>query len=1718
MTKIEINGEEYKIHRAQSDGRCFSAAVFYDLNGRVAEDSELNLWIQQYIIDPIIKTEDTDCKQFLLWAYKWAALHNNSTNFTAIKEKVIIPAELQDISFILDGLDETKKRLQSVIPPGDSKSSPTITHNYELNRIILSLDDIKALKKGLNNRGSYEFDGIIENIKMMLDDAKTVVENIPEVQTISRLKLLEINLPIIDFLKQTQEQICDDFRSKYKKQYELLVGQYKRYIELLNTPQQNSVGQIFYEWTEPNAGPIEILLKQPIISSINIYSTIDGKLTRFQGKSDTNTFISKYSLYLYYNGNHYDPLLSENPIVNFPPNSLLPKPKPKPAAAHVSVSGTAVSGFEDDNMVTPQIPYLKPLQSENLKPTKPRGKKSSSIHVTEPPITGPPVLNPFPPQNKTNLPISTDADPTPSAPPMEEHTTLSPVTQSEMTFETQENKKQEDKKTDDSKIPNSLIIYIKTRIPNFYKVTYEPYMSVPKSQSHTVYFDPLIKYYEAPIRNLPSGAPKDALMSQFFEAGEFDSMINRILSDFRYMQKKRTFQQAYDEHIIENNIRITLKNLFRTDNLFYINKKPYTIVSVKFNPSDWQIDKKPLEKLLNEFLHLSVKQIEDDAKKEEDDIPEILRQGNVASSNISESENVSVVASSLKNAVDNLDNTTFKQDISGITDAFIPIDELPGVSGNIMDLLSKYLRKNIPINYSNNIDLARDPLTLSLLVNKTDLLNFINKHKKSNLIDLYSAFNEIKLNLNNANQSYIDECIELGKYKKNFDERVLVIKKLLKSNTDLQNLISEITQLKIGYMQIIFRIADAINQIYQKQHLYFETTKKLLETLKVEYISIIQYYEKPVLALKCIEYDIVSISSLIEEDVSNPSSVSYFTNYKKFKQFYENQLYKNRQELLDPQINFAEEAEVYKNNPNFLLIEKEQYELYNFKMFLNYSYNHFDIWVNLFRSLEMFIRDYSFLIYAIINVSDNFKDDLNNKFTVEQQNNILKQIEAKGIMAKKNKSIAPYEQYVWYLVKSDGSNAIDTKNSKHVKFEKLYIAYIKQSVKAYDAIILYIYLLEILCSRQIRVYVEEENTNQLNLEFSLTLDLYYKLIIKNIHSGKQSKIPDSILWDTTNFNDIITVQKRQTQNNNQYIIFRARLKSINESKKNVVSYCQKIAEIITPNISKTEFINKCNDIITTQTTNMIPYNFKNSWWLKKTIENYDIQDTDNFIYNMNKVVKDAWYDRIIEDINVNSYLDWMVFNNNKKGIDSLYASVVDGLNAQLILTNSETKNPYTEDKNGKQIFTVNTIKQLVTDYNNVQDIPIDLTKIESVPDIIEILQITLKIKFIIFKMFELNLPINIGDIVLYKRHPYRLISKTKKDGKILYNLYNGYSEKPNIPQHRVKRNPNNFLNNFRIDCNIPNFSTNIVLTDYMYIVYTQTESDKGKIEKFKLVRDTNIPYIFTVDDIPIYIKYFIFNSCPDLDREILLKMGYKEQKLMGDILYFETQRRKHIESENISYDISKIEEKIKRYEYKYKQLKSIQKIDKSLEQQAEQLLYKEEIKDLKERKKILQEFLSESRISGGDPTLRPSEQYTSYSPQPLGYLSNPNMSRNVIYMPQQGYSYQYQNPYYTRQEIVPYNLSQNKAKDKKSKLSFYVTIELELFPGTFANMLQKSVVRCQSTFERIREAWADIFGVEYRPAPMTEAYAYNLQKLEDKKNKTEKKNISKNNKTRKTSK
>ena len=85
-------------------------------------------------------------------------------------------------------------------------------------------------------------------------------------------------------------------------------------------------------------------------------------------------------------------------------------------------------------------------------------------------------------------------------------------------------------KTTPDKIPNTLTIYIKTKIPGFYSFKYEPKMSVPKTNSSTVFFDPLIALNKYKTLHTPNYLPPDALYTQFFTTYNFDSLINRTIS------------------------------------------------------------------------------------------------------------------------------------------------------------------------------------------------------------------------------------------------------------------------------------------------------------------------------------------------------------------------------------------------------------------------------------------------------------------------------------------------------------------------------------------------------------------------------------------------------------------------------------------------------------------------------------------------------------------------------------------------------------------------------------------------------------------------------------------------------------------------------------------------------------------------------------------------------------------------------------------------------------------------------------------------------------------------------------------------------------------------------------------------------------------------------------------------------------------------------------
>ena len=150
--------------------------------------------------------------------------------------------------------------------------------------------------------------------------------------------------------------------------------------------------------------------------------------------------------------------------------------------------------------------------------------------------------------------------------------------------------------------PASITILLNTRILGHTKEIYTPSMTLPSfsSSSKTVYFNPLIKLDPKIVQTIPKGKTGDFIYEQFFTSSYFNSLL--IRSQY-YPQPKRTLEQATEEGIVDNNIKILLDTLFNTNKPFYIDKKRYTSHGYKWNKGDWIIESNNSSKIIKKFYN-----------------------------------------------------------------------------------------------------------------------------------------------------------------------------------------------------------------------------------------------------------------------------------------------------------------------------------------------------------------------------------------------------------------------------------------------------------------------------------------------------------------------------------------------------------------------------------------------------------------------------------------------------------------------------------------------------------------------------------------------------------------------------------------------------------------------------------------------------------------------------------------------------------------------------------------------------------------------------------------------------------------------------------------------------------------------------------------------------------------------------------------------------------
>jgi hypothetical protein len=110
-----------------------------------------------------------------------------------------------------------------------------------------------------------------------------------------------------------------------------------------------------------------------------------------------------------------------------------------------------------------------------------------------------------------------------------------------------------------------------------------------------------------------------------------------------------------------------------------------------------------------------------------------------------------------------------------------------------------------------------------------------------------------------------------------------------------------------------------------------------------------------------------------------------------------------------------------------------------------------------------------------------------------------------------------------------------------------------------------------------------------------------------------------------------------------------------------------------------------------------------------------------------------------------------------------------------------------------------------------------------------------------------------------------------------------------------------------------------------------------------------------------------------------------------------------------------------------------------------------------------------------------NQQYPYYN-QPQTY--NPFYNQPQTYNPFYKQYYQQQNPTFVVRE---------KKTKNESFLTYYIEVDLTLYPGKSIPLEDYSSLNCQFKYEKIKEAWAELFGYQYAPGIFSKPSDYGLK-------------------------
>lgn len=1226
-----------------------------------------------------------------------------------------------------------------------------------------------------------------------------------------------------------------------------------------------------------------------------------------------------------------------------------------------------------------------------------------------------------------------------------------------------------------SSIPNTLTIFINTRIRGYPKIKYSPNMTVKDVKSDSVYFDPLVKLSLNTVKSLPPNYPEKEKYTQFFNKNEFYGLIKRTISST--FQKKTDLVQATNDGYVDNNIDVILKTLFSPNSRFYIKGQPYTIYSYEWTPGDWRIDTKKFEtrllyspygSRLGSLLPQSQYQ-QVDAEKQLDEFkkkyPAEILNGYSTAQKYSTFEDNAVAEVVANNTVSKTQQNTFLTHLGN------------AIPSSFRALIGRDIIEQQSINVDESVrNIPSDPISLSILYsvsenyskdvenNSTGLKTFYDNLLKSG--EAYKQANEkftkvlgTQLPTINIPEAVIPRATAM---KGGADDKNVMTQKIKFDNTSgsLKDLISqykkkgytidhilETPSLKDEFSKIIMELTEDqklfLTMCLSSMKLLLEKMEKLLAYV----LSLTQFYtglrEARVKALSKTNgwFQLFLVKKLFTFDVDCYESIlknsTILSNIGSLKREINNcKIWISR--FLSVSYNSLEEMiNYYQYYPELILIKKSELDIYLFRVILIDEKNESDIWQIISSSSVRFLETVKNYASTSIRTTQEKMNSFKHEYSAEQR-------EALNAIISKKKEPLQKQTPIFY----------ESGNTKLMKqMTNAFLQIQSGIIDSYDLITLYSRVSTIVFAREIAALTCKKNVNNTRIEIfgKSGFQMYYNLIYSDTTIVGILKEP--MFWSIPeNIQSAIVANNESTEQ--EKIL---QLEYNNESTVLQKKYTESV-DLLIPQISSLGMLQQCLKISSPSSTISDDKDF-NSFMRSK----YDPSGTEEFRRHLILTYDDGTNDKLLEPISEEQLEElleeWKTYGDPYDIGNSLFTSISIAFNVGLIKANKETNNIYSEggmyssaslrnavadniEERGmamwrqleptlskyKSTDPERTLSNFLFDDEN-HFIGNDPAKVKAAIRLatseggkyygdnrtVRILEHVFKVKIIILHA-EIIPPdknyLETGQIVRFTH------LGAEYQGTIVGNtkISDQYSYDILLEDHTVAQN----IERGEITYIDSNF--------YTVVCGDEPENIRDSNEFSHYIILTDFGSVYSIQNYQVAyntrLKQCVFTSeeLPSYIYYLVFKSCWRSKFLVAKDKF------RLYDDYNWYY---------KNQSFKTRLLEMSEQFKKTLTEKAKQ----QDILKEREKKAKKDKFVQKGGIKN-DKVLS---------------VPNKNMYIDVN------------------------NMGALQSNYGDSKLSYYIVIDLELYPGESIPIGEKAVLACQSRYEKIRQAYAQLFGIQYQP-------------------------------------